>query len=86
MKTWIGDRDGEALSNAQHRKGVVFDYDWADAQADNPPIPWDQVQAYTDFHDNKDAHEYWKWDPKELKWRHEDAETGEVVYCPSELD
>ena len=83
MTTWIGDRDGEALPK---QEGRSFNFDWADENADEPPIAWEKVQAYTDFHDNKEAHQYWQWDMKEMKWRHVDPETGEVVYCSSELD
>lgn len=83
MTTRRGDKDGEILPSA---KGRSFNFDWADKEADEPPIPWEQVQSYTDFHDNKAAHEYWQWDRREMKWRHVDAETGEVLYCPAELD
>lgn len=83
MTTWVGDRDGE--SNQNH-KGPAFDYDWADENADTPPISWDEIQSYTDFHDNRRSHSYWQWDRNELKWRHVDAQTGEVVFCSPELD
>lgn len=86
MTTWIGDRDGEALPSNQDQNNRAFDYDWADEGADTPPIPWARIQSYTDFHDNKSAHNYWQWDKNELKWRHVDAQTGEIVFCSSELD
>ncbi|SPO04894.1 uncharacterized protein DNG_07579 [Cephalotrichum gorgonifer] len=86
MRTWTGERDGVNLQNARNPGTVLFNYDPHDSASDPPPIPWEEVQSYTDFRDNKEAHAYWKWDPAMLMWTHTDADTGEVVFCPSELD
>jgi len=63
-----------------------FDYDHLDPTSDAPPVSWRQVESYASFYENTQAHEFWDWDKDEMKWKHVDQETGEVLYCPDELD
>lgn len=87
MTTWPGDRgEDEEGTSAQDRGDSSFNFDWSDERGDKQPVPWKEIQSYVDFHENRDAHEYWEWDREVLKWRHVDAETGEAVFCNAELD
>jgi len=64
----------------------LYDFDWADGQSQNPPVPWNQIESYRSFQENKAAHDFWKWDREAQKWKHVDEDTGEIIYCPDELD
>ena len=87
MTTWPADNDKEDGGPSSRVRGdSSFDFDWSDEQADKPPIPWEDIQSYVDFHENRAAHEYWEWDRAVLKWRHVDAETGQAVFCNTGLD
>ena len=86
MTTWPDREPSKGSESSELKQVVRFDYDWADANADEPPVPWEEVPSYIDFHANRVAHDYWKWDPDVQKWKHIDEKTGETIYCPAELD
>jgi len=65
---------------------ILFNYDHADPFSDEPPVPWQEIESYHSFYENTQARQFWSWDQTELKWKHFDAETGETLVCPDELD